>query len=110
MHLSLMESAAAASSGRSPLSRPDWAGTRREMQLHAALGASLIYTRGGVPEFSAAWTKALEIAESLDDAEYRLQSLWGLWFSHLFSGKHRIVLALAQRFCTLGTGPTRMIG
>ena len=74
---------------------------RREMKLHAALGASLMYTRGAVPEIGAAWTKALEIAESLDDAEYQLRSLWGLWSFHISSGQYRIALALAQRFCTL---------
>jgi predicted ATPase len=115
MHLSLMDECrsrveralAALAAGPGP-------DARREMQLHSALGASLIYTRGGVPEFSAAWTKAFEIAESLDDAEYRLQSLWGLWFSHLFSGQHRIALALAQRFCTLAGNPSdphdRLVG
>jgi predicted ATPase/DNA-binding winged helix-turn-helix (wHTH) protein len=72
---------------------------RREMKLYAALGASLIYTRGATaPETGAAWTKALEIAESLADAEYQLRSLWGLWAFHSASGRHRVALALAQRF------------
>ena len=52
-------------------------------------------------EIGAAWTKVLEIAESLDDAEYQLRSLWGLWFFHTDSGRHRVALALAQRFCSL---------
>jgi predicted ATPase len=75
---------------------------RREMKLHVALAASLIHTRGGAgPEIGATWTKALEIAESLDDGEYRLRSLWGLWFFHSSCGRHRIALELAQRFCAL---------
>jgi predicted ATPase/DNA-binding winged helix-turn-helix (wHTH) protein len=75
---------------------------RREMKLHAALGASLIYTRGPAgPETGAAWTKALELAEGLDDAEYRLVSLGGLWFFHGASSQHRMALELAQRFCAL---------
>ena len=75
---------------------------RREMKLHVALAASLIHTRGGAgPEIGATWTKALEIAESLDDTEYQLRSLWGLWFFHSSCGRHRIALELAQRFCTL---------
>jgi predicted ATPase len=74
---------------------------RREMKLHAALGASLIYTRDATGSaISAAWTKALEIAESLDDAEYQLRSLWGLWFLRS-SSRHRTALAMAQRFCSL---------
>jgi predicted ATPase len=71
------------------------------MKLLAALGTSLVYTRGDVPETGAAWTKALEIAESLDDAEYQLQSLWGLWSFHTFGGRRRVALALAQRFCAV---------
>ena len=58
------------------LAEPD---ARQEMKLLAALGASRLYTRGGVPEVAAAWTKALELAESLGDREYQKRSLWGLW-------------------------------
>ncbi|HEX4153156.1 MAG TPA: hypothetical protein VHY75_13195, partial [Steroidobacteraceae bacterium] len=74
---------------------------RREMKLHAALGASLLYTRGAVPESGAAWTKALELAESLDNAEYQLRSLWGLCSFHITGGHYRVALTLAQRFRTL---------
>lgn len=48
-----------------------------------------------------AWTTALEIAENLDDVEYRLRSIRGLWFFHISSSQHRVALALAERFCTL---------
>ena len=61
---------------------------------------SLICTRGGVPEIGAAWTKALELAESLDDAEYQLRSLWGLWFFHVNRGRssHRSDTGAKVRF------------
>jgi predicted ATPase/DNA-binding winged helix-turn-helix (wHTH) protein len=73
-----------------------------EMKLHTAVGASLIYSRGAAgPETSMAYTRALEIAESLEDAEYRLRSLWGLWAYHSASGRHRVALELAQRFHAL---------
>jgi predicted ATPase len=49
--------------------------TRREMQLYAALGASLLYTKGPVRETGAAWTHALAIADRLEDTEYRLRLL-----------------------------------
>jgi predicted ATPase len=50
---------------------------QREMKLHAAVGASLVNSRGSnSPEISVAYTRALEIAESLDDVEYRLRALW----------------------------------
>jgi len=74
---------------------------RREMQLHAAMGEALTYTRGATPEYEAAWKKALEMAERLDDAEYQLRSFWGLWSFYLTRGRHRIALEMAQRFRTL---------
>jgi tetratricopeptide (TPR) repeat protein len=73
-----------------------------EMKLHAAVGASLFYSRGPAsPEISLAYARALEIAESLDDAEYRLRALWGLWGYRIAGGRHRIALELAQRFYAL---------
>jgi predicted ATPase len=75
---------------------------RREMKLHAAQGASLMYTRSVTdPEVGAAWTKALEIAKRLDDLEYQLRALWGVWSFQMRSGQHRLALALVQRFCSL---------
>ena len=72
------------------------------MKLHAAVGVSLINSRGSnSPEISVAYTRALEIAESLDDAEYRLRALWGLWAYHIASSRHRVALELAQRFNAL---------
>ena len=102
MHLSLMEecrgrveqalAAIAAGAGQD---------ARHEMQLHAALAQSLMYTRGAVSQIDAVGTKALEIAESLGDAEYQLRSLWGLWSFHNSGGQHRRALTLAQRFQAL---------
>jgi hypothetical protein len=74
------------------------------MKLYAALGGLLMYTydlKDAVPRAVAAWTRAFEIAESLDDAEYRLTSLWGLWFFQFASSGHRTALKLAERFCAL---------
>jgi predicted ATPase/DNA-binding winged helix-turn-helix (wHTH) protein len=102
MHLSLMEecrgrveralAAVAAGAARD---------TRREMHLHAALAQSLTYSRGAVTDIAAIGTKALEIAESRDDVEYQLRSLWGLWTFRITGGQHRVALTLAQRFHTL---------
>ena len=73
-----------------------------EMKLHAAVAASLFYSRGAAgPETGIAYTRALEIAESLDDAEYRLRALWGLWAYQAASDRHRVALELAQRFHAL---------
>jgi predicted ATPase/DNA-binding winged helix-turn-helix (wHTH) protein len=102
MHLSLMEECRGrveqALAALGPGASRD---ERREMTLHAALALSLRYTRGAVPEMGAAWTRVLELAESLDDAEYQLRSLLGLCFFQTASGGHRAVIALAKRFGTL---------
>jgi hypothetical protein len=73
---------------------------RRNMQLYAALGAALFLTKGSCPEISSACTSAFEIAESLDDADYRLRALWGLFVACFTSGRYRAALAVAERFCT----------
>ena len=75
---------------------------RREMKLHAALGASLMYTGGGGgPDVAAVWNKALEIAESLADAKYQMLSLWGLWAFHVNGIEHHTALTLARKFSSL---------
>jgi predicted ATPase/DNA-binding winged helix-turn-helix (wHTH) protein len=71
---------------------------RRKMQLMAALGAALVWTRGPGPEADAAFTEALKIAESLDDVDYQIRLLWGLWSSHFNSGRIRMSLDTANRF------------
>lgn len=73
----------------------------REMKLQAALGASLIFTRPGVAEIDTAFTRSLELADSLDNSEYRLRSLCGLWVFNIYSGPHRLALEIAERFRAL---------
>ena len=73
---------------------------RLQMKLNAALGLSLMQIEGprrADPE----WTKALGLAERVDDAEYQLRVLWGLWACCLSGGDYRTMLPLAQRFCSL---------
>jgi predicted ATPase/DNA-binding winged helix-turn-helix (wHTH) protein len=77
---------------------------RQEMKLLAALGASrlsLLYTRGGVPEVAAAWTKGLELAKSLGDLEYQKRCLCGLWSFNINGVDYRAALSLAHRFASL---------
>jgi predicted ATPase len=64
------------------------------MRLHAALGAST----AEATEMGAAFTNALAIAENLDDLEYQLRALGGLYFFHAASSRHRAALPFAQRF------------
>jgi hypothetical protein len=68
------------------------------MQLNAAFGLSLFHTTGPVLETAAAWTRALAIAESLQDTEYQMRALSGLWSYRFSSGEFRAALAFAQRF------------
>jgi predicted ATPase len=69
-----------------------------EMQLEAALGLSLFHTKGPVRETAAAWTRALAIADRLEDTEYQLRALWGLWSCRMTRAEYRDALAFAQRF------------
>jgi predicted ATPase len=74
------------------------ANDRQKMQLLAALGAALVWTKGPGPEADAAFEDALRIAESLDEAAYQIRLLWGLWSSHFNSGRIRTSLDTATRF------------
>ena len=76
-------------------------GAQREMKFYAALGTALIYTRGEHSDIDVLWTKALDIAERLEDAEYQLRSLWGLWSFNIGRGDPRVALDLAQQFHSL---------
>jgi predicted ATPase/DNA-binding winged helix-turn-helix (wHTH) protein len=85
---------------------------RQEMHLHAALGVSLNYTTGPVPETEAAWAKTLEIAKSLGDLEYQLRALRGLWAHWMNAGEYRASLAMADEFSALAaiTGDSVALG
>lgn len=74
---------------------------RREMSFSAALGTGLLYARGVEADTFALWTRALEIAERLEDPEYQLRSLWGLWSFHIGHGDPRLALDSAERFRSL---------
>lgn len=76
---------------------------RRELQLQAALGWSLMYTTGPARETGAAWATALQLAERLQETDYQLRALWGLWASHMNNGEFRQALQLAQRFGGVAT-------
>jgi predicted ATPase/DNA-binding winged helix-turn-helix (wHTH) protein len=94
MHLSLLEECRQcverALSGERPCARD-------EMQLHAALAAAILYTHGPVDETNVSWTRALELADELEDGEYQLRSLWGMAVYRSYAGDHRAVLMLAER-------------
>ena len=70
----------------------------RAMKLHAALGWSLMYTPGHERLTGAGWQTALALAEDLNDVDYQLRALWGLWAGRYNNGEYREALALAERF------------
>ena len=70
----------------------------QEMRLYSALASSLPYSKGVVPEYGAAWKKALDLAEGLGEPEYQSRALWGLWDFYLSDGQYRIALEYAQKF------------
>jgi tetratricopeptide (TPR) repeat protein len=75
--------------------------TRREMQLLAALGVAMFFTIGPRSKAGAAWADVLEIAERLDDTEYRLRALSGLWAYRVSNAELRASVVLAQRVANL---------
>ena len=102
MHLSLMEECRArVERALASVNDAPERDARREMQLYSALGGSLNYARSAVEESDAAWTRALELAERLDDVEYQLRALWALWTFRVLRGECGETLPLARRFCTV---------
>jgi predicted ATPase len=76
-------------------------GTRRHMQLFAALGVTLLHKIGPRREIKAACTKVLELAERFDDTDYKMRALWGLWVSSINGWEYRAALEFAQKFRSL---------
>jgi predicted ATPase/DNA-binding winged helix-turn-helix (wHTH) protein len=76
---------------------------RCAMKLHAARGAYVMnVVNKTLLTIEGSWTRALEIAKSLDDVEYQLRALWGLWATSWTSGRpHTDALVLAQKFYAL---------
>ena len=75
---------------------------RRDLRLHLALGHAILHTRAsGAPDMNAAFTKALELAEIVDDTRYRLGAIFGLYAHRLTTGEYRVALSLAEKFGTV---------
>jgi len=69
-----------------------------------ALGHALGHGQASArPEIDAALTKALELAEIMDDTQYRLGAIWGLYAHRLTNGEYRDALSLAEKFRTVAT-------
>ncbi|GGC75263.1 ATP-binding protein [Chelatococcus reniformis] len=72
-------------------------GGREEMHLQAALGVSLMFTRGGRDAAGAALRRGFAIAEAQGDALDRLHVLGPLQMFHLRVGEFRTALHYAER-------------
>jgi predicted ATPase len=82
---------------------------RHQMQLLSALGSALMLTRGTGADTTDAWTNALAIAERLDDADYRLRALWGLFADRLTRGEYQAALKFAERFRQHAADPADLL-
>ncbi|OUL99821.1 hypothetical protein A8M77_24585 [Variovorax sp. JS1663] len=71
-------------------------GTRREMELQASLGQSLMFTSGNIEEARRAFSRGLEVAEALEDLPYQLRLLGGLGTFRLRTGDFRGALEMAR--------------
>jgi tetratricopeptide (TPR) repeat protein len=72
-------------------------GTRLELQLQAALGHSLMFTKGNIGEARNAFTRGLDLAERLHDEPFEVRLLGGLTLFHHRIGDHRSAHAFAER-------------
>jgi predicted ATPase/DNA-binding winged helix-turn-helix (wHTH) protein len=71
------------------------------MHLLAALGWSLMYGGASAEQTDDAWSATLSLARQLDDSQYRLRALWGLWINALNTGSFRRALELAEEHSRL---------
>lgn len=70
---------------------------RFEMRLRTGVGLLLMDTHGPTAETYTTWKRALDIAEQLDDTEYRLRASFGLWVYHFNVGEVETGYELARR-------------
>lgn len=71
---------------------------RIRMQLLAALGWSLMYGEGRAREARPILETTLELADRLDDKDFRLRALWGLCIDQFNNGQFGKARALADCF------------
>ena len=77
---------------------------RRDLRLFSSLAVAHLESTGDASKIDEAWSRAAELAEELNDSEYRIRSLWGLWLGRHFKGDYQGALQIATRFATLPDG------
>src|SRR5256712_7411603 len=74
----------------------------RDMRLYLALGHAILHTyASGSQDITDSLTKALQLAEIMDDTRYRLGAVFGLYVHRLSTGEYRGALSLAEKFRTI---------
>lgn len=73
-------------------------GAPLERRLHIALAVALILTMGPVDRTRAVVAKARELAESVDDVEAQLRTLWAQWSVEFTTGECRAAQATVRWF------------
>ncbi len=76
---------------------PEENGTRREMVLQVAFGISFRFTTGATEEVHSRLTRALELAEQFNDADYKLRILHVHCSYYAWRGDLRAALAIARQ-------------
>jgi predicted ATPase len=72
-------------------------GTRNELELQAALGQCIMFTRGNTEEVRTAYESALKIAERIGCGEWQIELLGWLHFFCLRTGDHHGAFDYAER-------------
>jgi predicted ATPase/DNA-binding winged helix-turn-helix (wHTH) protein len=72
-------------------------GTRKEMNLRAALGVAAMFTRGNGPEIRTALVRGLELADAVEEPHEQLRLLGALNILLTRTGDWRDSLAVAER-------------
>jgi predicted ATPase len=72
-------------------------GSRREMELQAALGLSLMFTKGNSDQVRSALLRGLELAEEIGDTHSQLRLLGRLHIFHERIGDFHSALRFAER-------------
>jgi class 3 adenylate cyclase/predicted ATPase len=72
---------------------------QRRLHLQISLGNALIWAKGHqVPETSAAFARARELASCVEDASQRFSAYHGLWTGHFTRGEHAPMREMAELF------------
>jgi predicted ATPase/DNA-binding winged helix-turn-helix (wHTH) protein len=85
-----------------------------KMQLHAALGCLQMHAGSGDPKRAAtAWQATLAIAEEINDRDYQLRALWGIWIACTNRAEPQAALRVVDSFdqvAAMATDADRHVG